>query len=355
MVPDHLLVIEAAWGTDFGNSIIDLNELKVGIAASDPRDAIRPIDSPVFETVAQSSWIADREPGVFVEVGRDARFYPLSILTRHEIVNDEFGDVAVAVTFCPLCNTGVVFDRRFDGDVLRLGVSGLLRNSDLVMWDDSTQTLWQQITGEAIVGDHAGARLTLIPSAIVRWEDFKTEHPEGTALANDQGYGSVYGQNPYEFYSSREAPYGFFTGEIDDRFPALERVVGVTINETKKAYPFSALSKARVVNDIIDGQPVAIFWGAANTADALDRGTIAESTGIGTALALDPVVNGQTLTFEAAGDTEFTDFETGTTWTILGTATSGELSGKRLEIVPHRNEFWFAWQAFFPEGEVWVG
>ncbi|MGB7861437.1 MAG: DUF3179 domain-containing protein [Acidimicrobiia bacterium] len=354
-MPDHLRTIEAAWDTDFGNSIIDLNELQVGIAASDPRDAIRPIDSPTFATVAQSPWIADREPGVIVELGRDARFYPLSILTRHEIVNDEFGDVAVAVTFCPLCNTGVVFNRRFEGDVLRLGVSGLLRNSDLVMWDDSTQTLWQQITGEAIVGAHAGAHLTPIPSAIVRWEDFKTEHPEGVALANDQGFGSVYGQNPYEFYSSRETPYGFFTGEIDDRFPALERVVGVTINETEKSYPFSLISKARVVNDIVDGQPVAIFWGAADTADALDRGTIAEAAGIGTAVAFDPIVNGQTLTFEATGDTGFTDAETGTTWTILGTATSGELAGEELELVPHRNEFWFAWQAFFPEGEVWVG
>ena len=208
VVPDHLRSMQAAWDTDFGKTVIDLNELLVGIPAADPRDAIPPIDGPQFEAVSESDWIDDREPGVLVEVDGDARFYPLSILTRHEIVNDQFGDVPLAVTYCPLCNTAVVFDRRFGGETLRLGVSGLLRNSDLVMWDDVTQTLWQQITGQGIVGEHAGENLTLVGSAIVRWLDFKTSYPNGQVLTRDQGYGRVYGNNPYEFYSSRPTPYG---------------------------------------------------------------------------------------------------------------------------------------------------
>lgn len=354
-IPPQLTTMAAIWETDFSNSVIDLNELLVGIPASDPRDAIPPIDDPRVEPVSESDWIQDQEPGVLIEVEGDARFYPLSIMTRHEIVNDEIGGIPVAITYCPLCNTALAFDRRFEGETLRLGVSGLLRHSDLVMWDDVTQTLWQQITGEAIVGEHAGKSLTPLGSAIVRWADFRDNHPAGQALSPEQGFGRVYGTNPYEFYSSRARPYGFFSGEIDDRFPALERVVGVSINDVDKAYPFSLINDARVVHDDIASQELVVFWGAGDTADALDSGVIANAIGIGTGIVYVPVVNGQTLTFEASGDTEFVDSETGTTWTILGKAIAGELAGEELELLPHRNEFWFAWQAFFPDAEVWTG
>lgn len=352
-LPPQLAAVTGAWDTDFSKSTIELDELLVGIPASDPRDGIPPIDNPVFETVSDSSWISDQEPGVLLEVADDARFYPLSILTRHEIVNDIVGDVPVAVTYCPLCNTAMTFDRRIDGSTLRLGVSGLLRNSDLVMWDDETQSLWQQITGEAIVGARAGEQLTSLGSAIVRWADFKTGHPEGLVLGPNQGFGNNYGYNPYEFYSLRETPYGFFTGTIDERWPALSRVVGVSVGSSEKAYPFPLINEVGAVNDMIDDQAVVVFWGAADTADALDAGVIADARGIGTGVAYDPVVAGQRLTFTALSDTEFEDTETGSTWSILGKATSGPLAGESIELLPHRNEFWFAWQAFFPEADVW--
>ena len=354
-IPIHLESMAAIWETDFSNSIIDLEELLVGIPLSDPRDAIPPIDNPQFEAVSESDWIQGQEPGVLIEIEEDARFYPLSVMTRHEIVNDEVGGIPVAVTYCPLCNTALVFDRRFEGETLRLGVSGLLRNSDLVMWDDVTQTLWQQVTGEAIVGRHAGKSLTPLASAIVRWADFRDTHPDGQALSSDQGFGLVYGSNPYEFYSSRSRPYNFYSGEIDDRFPALERVVGISVNGIDKAYPFSLINKVRVVHDNLAGQELVVFWGASDTADALDSGLIADAVGIGTGIVYNPFVDGKRLTFVASGDTEFVDNETGTTWSILGKATSGELAGEELELLPHRNEFWFAWQAFFPDAEVWTG
>ncbi|MCH8971954.1 MAG: DUF3179 domain-containing protein, partial [Acidobacteria bacterium] len=353
-IPIHLESMAAIWETDFSNSIIDLEELLVGIPLSDPRDAIPPIDNPQFEAVSESDWIQGQEPGVLIEIEEDARFYPLSVMTRHEIVNDEVGGIPVAVTYCPLCNTALVFDRRFEGETLRLGVSGLLRNSDLVMWDDVTQTLWQQVTGEAIVGKHAGKSLTPLASAIVRWADFRDTHPDGQALSSDQGFGLVYGSNPYEFYSSRSRPYNFYSGEIDDRFPALERVVGISVNGIDKAYPFSLINKVRVVHDNLAGQELVVFWGASDTADALDSGLIADAIGIGTGIVYNPFVDGERLTFVASGDTEFVDNETGTTWSILGKATSGELAGEELELLPHRNEFWFAWQAFFPDAEVWT-
>lgn len=352
-LPGRLERVTGAWSTDFSNATVDLNELLVGIPSSDPRDAIPPIDSPNFASVDDSAWIGDREPGVVLEIEGEARFYPLSVMTRHEIVNDEFGDLPVAVTYCPLCNTAVTFDRRLNDDVLRLGVSGLLRNSDLVMWDDVTQTLWQQIKGEGIVGELAGEKLTLLPTAIVSWADFKEEHPDGRALSDDQGFGIPYGLNPYEFYSSRSAPYNFFSGEIDDRYPALERVVGVTVGESSKAYAFSDIAEERAVNDSLGGMPIVVFWGSPDTADALDSRQIAESQGVGTGVAFSAAAGGEDLTFEASEDGNFRDVETGSTWNIFGRAIEGPLAGERLELLTHRNEFWFAWQAFFPESEVW--
>lgn len=354
-VPARLESIAEVWGTDFTKTVIDLDELLVGIPGPDPRDRIPPIDEPSFGSVAEIDWLEDQEPGVLIEIDDDARFYPLAVLTRHEIVNDEVGGVPLAVTYCPLCNTAVAFDRRFEGETLRLGVSGLLRNSDLVMWDLQTETLWQQVTGEAIVGLHAGKKLTPVGSAIVRWADFELNHPDGLALTNEQGFGSIYGSNPYQYYSSGARPYAFFQGEIDDRYPALSRVVGVSVAEGDKAYPFSEISVTKAVNDFIGGRPVVVFWGAADTTDALDGPDISRARAIGTGIAFDPVVDGRLLTFESIGDTEFVDNETGTTWTILGKAVAGELEGAELELIPHRNEFWFAWQAFYPESLVWDG
>ncbi|MCH8814987.1 MAG: DUF3179 domain-containing protein, partial [Chloroflexi bacterium] len=161
--PTSLRVIQgtADWPTDWSKHSIDLDELLVGLPGRlDSRDGIPPIDGPTFETVeGASEWLVDREPVILLELGGSARAYPLQILISHEIVNDEFGGVPVAITYCPLCNSAIGFDRRVDGETLRFGVSGLLRNSDLVMWDDATTSLWQQINGEAIVGEHTGTQL----------------------------------------------------------------------------------------------------------------------------------------------------------------------------------------------------
>lgn len=353
-LPPNLRVVTQEWETDFTISSIDLNELQVGIRTLDPRDAIPPIDDPSFETVSEADeWLEDDEPGLLVDVEDIRRFYPIRILHRHEIVNDVFGDTPVAVTYCPLCNTGIAFDRRVDGEVLRMGVSGLLRNSDLVMWDDATQSLWQQITGEAIVGDLTGTRLEPLASAIVRWADFRDNHPDGDVLGREQGFGIAYGQNPYVGYSSRNAPIGgFFTAELDDRFPALERVVAVTVDDATTGYPFSEISETRVVNDEVGRQPVAIFWGAPSTTDALDSFQVADGRAIGTGVAFDPVVDGQRLTFDSPATDVFVDLETGTTWTLQGLAVEGPLEGAELVLLPHRNEFWFAFAAFFPDADV---
>ena len=359
LLPGKLQHLADVWPTDWANATIDLDELSVGLRLRDPRDGIPPIDAPVFETVARADeWLDGREPGLLLELEGEARYYPIRIMTLHEIVNDEIGGIPIAVTYCPLCNSGVIFRREVEGEVLRFGVSGLLRQSDLVMWDDATTSLWQQITGEAIVGDHAGRRLEGVASSLVRWEDFKSTFPDGVVLSRETGIFTVgsYGINTYEGYSSRGQPFGsFIQGEIDDRFPALERVVGVNIGDSAKAYPFSVISEERTVNDVVDGVPIVVFWGAEDTADPLDSEVIILGQAIGTGVAYHRTVGGQELTFTAVDDVTFTDEQTGTTWNILGKALEGPLAGESLEVAIHRNEFWFAWQAFFPEAPVHGG
>jgi thiol-disulfide isomerase/thioredoxin len=353
-LPDDIGHLPAAWDTDFGRRTIDLDELTPGLQAADPRDIIPPLDDPEFESVPDAAeWLDDREPGVLFEVGDDARFFPLRVLTFHEVVNTTVGGEPVVVTFCPLCNTAVVFDPQVDGETLRFGVSGLLRNSDLVMWDRQTETLWQQITGEGIVGEHAGTQLELLGSSVVAWGDFTESFPDGQVLSRQTGFERDYGENPYPGYSSSTRPF-LFDGEVDDRFEALDRVVGVTVDGEDKGYPFSVLAEVGAVNDEVGGTPVVVLWGG-DTADALDTTDITEGEAIGTGIALDPRLDGETLLFDANGDDTFTDRGTGSTWNLVGQAVDGPLEGARLDPVVHRNDFWFAWAAFNPDAPVFTG
>jgi hypothetical protein len=354
--PAELELVTSRWTTDWTKRTIELDELRVGILAPDPRDAIRPLDSPKYESVEEAAWLEDRELGILFEYEGSARFYPLAILTSHEVVNDEINGFPYVVTYCPLCNTAVAFPREFKGEVLRFGVSGLLRNSDLVMWDNLTTSLWQQTTGEGIVGDFAGEQLEFLPTALVRWEDFRSSHPDGEVLSRDTGSNFDYGRNGYVGYSSASAPYGrFFDDEIDERFRALERVVGVRSGGENKAYPYSVLAVERTVNDTVGGEAVTVWWGAEDTSDPLDAGRTAEGAAIGTGVAFIPIVDGQVLTFTATGDAEFTDAETGSTWNILGEAIDGPLAGSKLSLAVHQNEFWFAWSAFNSDSPVHGG
>ncbi len=343
------------WGTDFSITSVELSDLVVGVAAGDPRDIIPPLDDPKFQATREANgWLTEDEPGVYLEVDGVARFYPLRILNRHEVVNDRIGDTPVLITYCPLCNSALVFDPTVDGIPLRFGTSGLLRNSDLVMWDDATESLWQQLTGEAIVGDLTGDALRRLPSAVIRWSDFEGAHPDGQVLGRNQGRKVLYGDNPYVGYSGRSAPLeAFFDGEIDPRLPALERVIGVSLGDTHAAVPFPLARERRAVNVELDGHPVAVLWGAAETTDPLEAFTIAGGAAVGTAVAYSAELDGTNLTFDAAEPDRFVDRQTGTEWTLLGKAIAGPLQGAHLELVPHTNEFWFAWQAFNdPEGLI---
>ena len=346
--PPQLRSAVKSWATDWSRRTISLDELFSGGPA---RDGIPPIDEPIFVSVKEATEEVDEaEPVVVYEHNGDARAYPLAILIWHEIVNDEVGGQPVTITFCPLCNTAIAFDRNFDDQVLDFGTSGLLRNSDLVMWDRQTETLWQQATGEGIVGELAARQLTFLPASLVSFSEFSQAYPDGQVLSRETGYERRYGANPYTGYDSSSRPF-LFQGTIDERLPALERVVGLVIGDSAVAYPFSTLSEAGVVNDDVNGQPVAVFY-APDTVSALDASVIKDAQAVGSAVSYNPIVDGEPLTFEFS-DGKIMDTKTGSQWDVTGRAIEGSLAGSQLEVLPHANHFWFAFAAFYPDVTIW--
>jgi hypothetical protein len=340
------------WDTNWDVRLIELNELFSGGV---PRDGIPALDAPRFVTVSEANgFLANAEPVIQVEVNGDIRAYPLQIMTWHEIVNDVVGGVPVAVTFCPLCNTAIAYHRRIDDLTLEFGVSGLLRNSDLVMYDRLTESLWQQIGGAAIVGDMVGAKLRPIPAQIVSWQQFHESFPDGLVLSQNTGFQRRYGSNPYGGYDSAERPL-LFAGDLDPRLGPADRVVTLNFDAEPVAYPFAFLAEHAPVNDARAGLDLVVFW-TPGTVSALDHSIITESKDIGATGVFRREANGQLLTFIAnAADTDqqtFRDEQTGTVWNIFGEALEGPLAGTQLEEIIHANHFWFAWAAFEPDTVV---
>jgi hypothetical protein len=345
---DRSLGLQAStrgWNTNWNRRTIQYDEL---LSGGPPRDGIASIDEPQFVSQDDAAaWLGDNEPVIALEINGEARAYPLQILTWHEIANDTVGGVPVAVTFCPLCNSAITFDRRFEGEVFEFGTSGLLRKSDLVMYDRTTETLWQQFTGEGIVGDLAGETLAFVPSSLISFANFREAYADGVILSRETGFNRRYGENPYVGYDSVGNNPFLFRGPIDGRLAAIERVVTVSLPEVDVAYPLSILAEVGVINDTQGGQDLAVFH-EGGTTSALGARVIAEAEDVGATGVFDPVIDGQHLTFTREGDT-IVDNETGSSWNIVGQAVAGALQGAQLTPVVHADHFWFSWAAFRPD------
>jgi hypothetical protein len=335
--------------TDFCQRSIDLSTV---ISGGPPPDGIPPIDNPVYESIADAAeWLSDESPVVVVEVNDAARAYPLAILTWHEIVNTDLGGEPITVTFCPLCNSALVFDRTVDGEVLDFGVSGNLRNSDLIMFDRQTDSWWQQFTGEGIVGTYTGTTLELIPSQVVGFAQFVEAFPDAEVLSRETGASRSYGRNPYAGYDGVETPF-LFEGDIDERLPATSRVLAGVIAGEPMAYPFPALQDEIVINDTVGERNVVAIW-QPGSRSALDAAQIDTSRDIGTVgLFSRELADGTVLTFTLDGN-NVVDEQTGSTWNLFGRATAGELEGTELRPLLAAPHFWFAWAAFQPETTVY--
>jgi hypothetical protein len=329
---------------------VDLREI---ISGGPPRDGIPPIDRPAFVGAEQAAaWLAPEEPVLVLAQEGDVRAYPLQILIWHEIVNDEVGGRPVVVTFCPLCNSALVFDRRAAGRVLDFGTTGKLRHSDLVMWDRQTESWWQQLTGEAIVGVLTGTRLDYLPAPLVSFRTFRAAYPQGRVLSRETGFARSYGANPYLGYDRPDNAQPFLLrGPADGRLPATERVVALELGGEAKAYPYAALARVGVVNDTLGGVPLVVLWQRGQRS-ALDGPSIAASRDVGSGVAFDRRLNGRTLTFRRGEDGP-EDVETGSRWNLLGQAVAGPLRGEGLRPLVAGNHFAFAWLAFRPQSAIY--
>lgn len=341
--------LEGQWpNTDFDNSTIDLGSIMSG---GPPKDGIPSIDNPKFDHINQAKkWLTAREPVILVNLNGEVRAYPLQLLIYHEIVNDQIGHTPISVTFCPLCNSSVVFDRRLNGRILDFGTTGLLRKSDMVMYDRQTESWWQQIIGQGIVGKYAGVSLTQIPSSIISFGDFAAAHPNGKVVNRKTGHSRPYGNNPYRGYDKIDQVPFLFRDKLDSRLPPMERVMHIRSGENEKLYPFSRLKKVGVVNDAV-GETQVVLFSREGLLSVLDASSIKNSRSIQAVTAFKRELNGTTLDFEINKD-EIVDRQTGSNWNLLGQAISGELKGQSLSQVQSGIHFSFAWLAFNPDVDI---
>lgn len=350
--------VEYVFKTDTTKSIIDLSEIILVL----PRRTFPIIDTPTFVNREKGlEMFIDTEPVITVEIDGKAKAYTMNMFSSHELSNDVLAGVPILPSYCPLCNSAVVYDRRLtingEEKVLTFEVSGMLRHSGMVIFDTETESWWQQSMGEAIVGEFAGEQLKIIPSFILSVEEFFANYPDGQILSKETGHTKSmerYGKNVYRMYDSiGNLPYArFFKAEdVDNRLPAMERLIDIQDGEFSKIYPFTILKKKGVLNDTFKSKKIVVFFqdGATSHLDNYDLSLARE---IGTATAFNANLEGQTLTFKKENN-RFSDLETKSEWTITGKCIAGPLKGKQLQIEPHSNHFAFSWLKFHPDTEIY--
>jgi len=254
--------------TDFSKSSVDFDDI---LSGGPPKDGIPAIDNPQFKPASAIKNIGDQEPVITVEHDGIAKAYPLRVLMWHEIANDVIGDLPITVTYCPLCNASIVFDRRLDGKVLDFGVSGKLRYSDMIMYDRQSESWWQQFLGLGVVGEMTGKQLKMISSRTEPFAKFRAAHPEGGVLAPGGGISRNYGANPYQGYDSLKKPF-LYKGDYNGPIPPLAYVVVVG----KSAWPLTDIRE----KGTIESNGLVIKWrGGMNS--ALDKSRIETGRDIG--------------------------------------------------------------------------
>lgn len=321
--------------TDDGTRyIVEPTRLRQGCPGG--RDCIPAIDDPGFETREQADWLADDDLVIALKIDGEARAYPLRILNVHEIVNDDINGRAIAVTYCPLCRSGLVFNRTVNGSILSFGVSGKLLNANLVMYDRQTETYWSQLNGTAIVGPMVPERLEIRPNTITTWGEWRVEHPETRVLSRETGIypASTYGGNPYSSFADRER-VGFGVSDVDPRLHSKTIVYGVTVGNTSRAYPEATVRDKNVINDVVGAVPVLVV----------------EDQTTGGVKVFVREVNETPREFRI--ETNRLVDQQGTVWSYDGTAMEGPEAGTELERLNSHGIYWFAWSEFHPETDIY--
>ena len=302
------------------------------------RDGIPSLTNPDVAP-SEESLMGNSERVLGLVVGGEARAYGMGILWWHEVINDTLGGLPVLVSYCPLTGSGIAFDPRIDGEARNFGVSGLLFENNLIMFDRTKESLWNQMLLGSQCGPDRGTSLTRLPIVETTWGIWKQMHPNTTFVTTDTGFLLNYRQYPYDDYDDVDNPDTLYpTSRFSTRRPPKELVLGIQENSLAVAFPFGTLGEKGLVvahNDSIGTTPfLVMFLKDQQTAWAFDRR-----------------VNGQTLTFSVVEQftPTFTDEETGSTWDLTGLATAGPLQGERLALHPDAiTVFWFAWSVYYP-------
>jgi Protein of unknown function (DUF3179) len=333
-------IITTAIGTNSANAqekhIVPLDQI---VSGGPPPDGIPSIDNPKFISAQEADeFLEDSELVLGLNINGDIRAYPLQILVWHEIVNDKVDGVPVAVTYCPLCFTNQVFNRTIEEDeqILEFGTSGKLYNSNLLMYDRTSKSLWSQAMAQGIVGKYAGVKLERIPFDVAYWKEWKQLHPESKVLSRDTGSNRPYGADPYgDYYTNGDVL--FPVSNKDGRLGLKEIVVGFENKGQYKAYKLQEIENKKVINDQVNGKSIALF----SLYPFMVR-------------AYDSIIDGRALQFDYnIKKNIFVDKQTGSEWNFEGTAISGQMKGKQLTRLPFDEGFWFEWIAFHPKTRLY--
>lgn len=334
----------------FPAPLIDLSRV---ISGGPPPDGIPAVDDPVFQNAATVDWLTPAEAVLALEVDGEARAYPVRILVWHELVNDTIGDTPVTISYCPLCNSALAYDRRLGDRILDFGTSGRLFNSSMVMYDRQTETLWTHFDGTAVAGVLAGATLDTFPISTVSWEDFRTAHPDALVLTRNTGFGRDYGRNPYEGYDDAKTRPFLYDGEYDDRLEPKTRVVVVRDESGPAvALELSRLLAEGVVEFDAHGRALVAVLDP-GTASPLHRDELAAGYDQGAVGVFVDERDGRPLSLTRVDD-GFLDATSGLTFDVLGNLVAGDDAGGGAGLTPveHLDTFWFAIAAFDADVEI---
>lgn len=283
-------------GFDLSNSLVPARAIEQG---GPPRDGIPAIDHPRFVAASKAHFLKPKDRVLGLNYDGMTKAYPVKILDHHEIVNDTSGREPVVISYCPLCGSGMAFSARIDSRNLDFGVSGLLYNSDVLLYDRETESLWSQLMGQAVTGPMRGQKLQQIPVSHTSWAAWHSEHPDTLVLSTSNGRYIDYDRSPYEGYEKSSAIW-FSVAHRDERYHPKEVVIGLTINGTSKAYPFIELGRiGSAFDDEIAGLPVRVQFDTENR--------------------------------------------------------SGQLLNADGQVIPSTIAYWFAWVAFHPDTQVFNG
>lgn len=344
------------WKTDTAKHTSNFAELV--IAAE--KDAIHPLNFPAFIHKTDSLYnYYDFEPAIVINFGSEARAYPLSVLTLFELSNDSITGKQIMVTYCPMCNAALVFNRNVKTpkgeQLLTFGISGLLMHNDMVMYDHQTESWWEQLMGEGVAGEYAGVELKMLPALLIDVKDFFDRFPDGKILSPIalNAYRKKHIHRPFHNLEDTDhlnAHY-YIPEKTDPRLPPLEHILDIHLYGHDRVYPFHILAKQHVINETQGDDAIVIFYHG-ETVSVLHKDNLAKAKRTGSATAFSRKLNNLLYTFRKQGD-YFLDDQTNSRWDITGYCREGKLQGAQLEILPHSNHFAFAYLAFYPHVEIY--